>query len=172
MNVPHRRRTRNSLFCDSGTCRDRRGEAERAGETAGEREKDGEKGAGKSRENKCERKILNDQNSSHKALGLMLSLLLRAGKAPQLRQLPGMLHHENKLKPQREQSNSRRDLSSINSCFPPLLYSVLADCCCCVQCAALTLPCGLRDSSRKWKGIQVILHDNGATQRRCTYQIN
>lgn len=35
-------------------------------------------GGGSSRENKCERKILNDQNSSHKTLGLMPGLLLGA----------------------------------------------------------------------------------------------
>lgn len=73
-----------------------------------------ERGRGReSRENKCERKILNDQNSSHKTLGLRLCLLLGAGKALQLCQLPSMLHHENTLKPQREVLNSRRDLSSI-----------------------------------------------------------
>lgn len=86
---------RNSLFCDSVAYTDREAEAERAGE---KRERKGRE----SRENKCERKILNDQNSSHKTLRLMPCLLLAADKALQPCQLPSMLHHENILKPQRE----------------------------------------------------------------------
>ncbi len=76
---------------------------------AGRKERKGRE----SGENKCERKILNDQNSSHKTLELRPCLLLGADKALQLCQLPSMLHHENTLKPQREVLNSRRDLSSI-----------------------------------------------------------
>ena len=49
-------------------------------------------------ENKCERKILNDQNSSHKTLGLRPCLLLEADKALQLCQLPSKLHHEKHTK--------------------------------------------------------------------------
>lgn len=66
------------------------------------REKERERNVRESGENKCERKILNDQNSSHKTLGLRPCLLLGADKALQLCQLPSKLHHENTLKPQRE----------------------------------------------------------------------
>lgn len=91
-----------------------------------QREVEGRERKGRaSRENKCERKILNDQNSSHKTLGLRPCLLLGADKALQLCQLPSMLHHENTLKPQREVLNSRRDLSSIK---PPSHCSVQCAC--------------------------------------------
>lgn len=110
MNAAHRRRMRNSLFCDSVTYTDRKAGAERTGEKRERKRRE-------SRENKRERKILNDQNSSHKTLRLMPGLLLGADRALQLYQLPSMLHHENTLKPQREVLNSRRDLSRITSCF-------------------------------------------------------
>lgn len=77
-----------------------------------------------SEENKCERKILNDQNSSHKTLGLMPSLLLWADRAVQLCQLPSMLHHGNTAEPQRGVLNSRRDLSSIKLCILLFLYGL------------------------------------------------
>lgn len=83
---------RNSLFCDSATYTDREAEAERAGEK--ERGRNGRE----SGEYKCERKILNDQNSSHKTLGLRPCLLLGADKALQLCQLPSKLHHEKHTK--------------------------------------------------------------------------
>lgn len=40
MNAAHRRRMRNSLFCDSATHTDREAEAERAGEKERERERE------------------------------------------------------------------------------------------------------------------------------------
>lgn len=110
VNAAHRRRMRNSLFCDSVTYTDREAEAERAGEKRGRKGRE-------SGENKCERKILNDQNSSHKTLGLRPCILLGADEALQLCQLPSMLHHENTLKPRREVLNSRRDPSSIKPCI-------------------------------------------------------
>lgn len=58
----------------------------RAREPAREERKGRESG-----ENKCEIKILNDQNSTHKAL--------RLRPRPQLCQLPNMLYHGNRLKP-------------------------------------------------------------------------
>lgn len=95
--------------------------------TQTERLKQREKGRG-CRENKCVGgEILNDQNSTHKTLGLMPGLLLGAVKALHLFQLPSMLHHENILKPQREACNSRRESEQHRAMCPAVSYSVPAD---------------------------------------------
>lgn len=68
-NAAHRRRMRNSLFCDSVTYTDGEAEAERTGEKEERKRRE-------SSENKCGRTNLNDQNSTHKTFGLMSGFFL------------------------------------------------------------------------------------------------
>lgn len=103
------------------------------------------------RENKCERKISHDQNSSHKACRRGLHLLGAAEVLP-LCQLPSMLHHENTRKPSREVLEQREGSEPSPCCSPSV-------------CTLHMLHCrfGFKHI-RQWWAVQVIMNDNNAAE--------